>query len=59
MSEVKYDTVQEPQISEYEQIAARMRERDKFLTRRLRRMRVIVRILDVGFGFVHRGFTLM
>ena len=59
MSEPMKDAVQESQISEYEQVAARMKERDKFLTRRLRRMRIVVRILDVGFGFVHCRITLM
>ena len=46
------DVVPESQLNEYEQIAARMKKRDELLTRRLRRMRIIVRILDLGFGFV-------
>lgn len=45
------DVVPESQLSEYEQIAARMKKRDELLRRRLRRMRIIVRILDLGFGF--------
>jgi hypothetical protein len=41
----------ESQISDYDDVAARMRKRDEYLTRRLRRMRIVVRILDLGFGF--------
>ena len=46
-------SVPEPQISEYEQVAARMKKRDEHLGRQLRRIRILVRILDLGFGFVH------
>jgi hypothetical protein len=48
----KYDPVEETQISEHDETGARMRKRDEYLTRRLRRMRIIVRILDFGFGWV-------
>jgi hypothetical protein len=41
----------ESRISEYEEVAARMKKRDEHLTRHLRRMRILVRILDLGFGF--------
>jgi len=40
----------ESQISEYDEVAARMRKRDEHLTRQLRRMRIVVRALDLGFG---------
>ena len=49
---VEYDVAPETQLSEYEQIAAQMKKRDEELRHRLRQMRIIVRILDLGFGFV-------
>jgi len=51
---VKYGPDEEPPISEYEQIMARMKKRDEYLTRRLRRMRAVVRVLSLGVGFSHR-----
>jgi hypothetical protein len=52
MSEgVKYDGIPNTQISEYDEIAARLKKRDEHMARRLRLMRIVVRILDVGFGF--------
>jgi hypothetical protein len=53
MSEaIKYDGVPlTSQTSEHDEITARLRKRDEHLTRRLRFMRIVVRILDVGFGF--------
>jgi len=55
MSEtIKLNTaLPESHLSEYEEVTARMRKRDEYLTRQLRRMRIIVRILDLGFGFAH------
>ena len=49
----------ESRISEYEEVAARMKKRDEHLTRRLRRMRIVVRILDLGFGFARHLLGLM
>jgi hypothetical protein len=50
--EIKYDGVPITQTSsEYDEVAARLKKRDAHLTRRLRFMRIVVRILDVGFGF--------
>ena len=46
---LNYDVVPESQLNEYEQIAARMKKRDEQLTRKFRRMRIIVRILDLDF----------
>lgn len=48
---VKYGPDDESPISEHEQIMARMKKRDEHLTRRLRRLRAVVRVLDLGFGF--------
>jgi len=48
----KHDEVPNTNVNEYDEIAARLKERDEHLTRRLRRMRIVVRILDLGFGFV-------
>jgi hypothetical protein len=51
-NEIKYDGVPVTQTnSEYDEVAARMKQRDEHLARRLRFMRIVVRILDVGFGF--------
>ena len=50
--EQKYDEVPNTQVNVYDETAARLKQRDEHLTRRLRRMRIIVRILDLGFGFV-------
>lgn len=46
----KADPVEQTQIND--ETGARMRKRDEYLTRHLRRMRIIVRILDFGFGWV-------
>jgi hypothetical protein len=49
----KADPVEQTQINEHDdETGARMRKRDEYLTRHLRRMRIIVRILDFGFGWV-------
>jgi hypothetical protein len=49
MSEgIKYDFIP----SSHDEIAARLKKRDEHLTRRIRHMRIVVRILDLGFGFV-------
>lgn len=54
MSEsTKYDALTEAQIREYDQVAAQMKKRDEHLLRQLRRMRLVVRTLDLGFGFIH------
>jgi hypothetical protein len=51
---VKYDAVPETaQMSEFDEISEQMQARDKYLTRQLHRMRILVRILDVIFGFVY------
>ena len=49
--DVKYE-VPHAQFSEHDDVAARMRKRHEQLTRRLRNIRIVVRILDFGFGFV-------
>jgi hypothetical protein len=50
--DVKYGPVSDVLISEHEEVAARMRKRDAQLTRRLHLMRLMVRVLDLGFGYV-------
>lgn len=52
---LKLDAVlPESPISEYDEVTARMRKRDEHLTRQLRRMRILVRVLDLGFGFARQ-----
>ena len=48
--------VPESQMSEYDQVTTRMKERDEYLGRRLRRMRIVVRILSLGVGYVRNIF---
>jgi hypothetical protein len=48
----KDQAVLEEQVSEHDQIAAQMKNHHEYLTRQLRRMRIFVRILDLGFGYV-------
>jgi hypothetical protein len=60
MSEMmKLNALPLSQIREYEEVTARMRKRDAHLTRQLRRMRFVVRILDLGFGFARHLPGLM
>jgi hypothetical protein len=48
-SDAKYNPV--PESQPYDEVTVRLRKRDEQLTRRLRRIRVVVRILDFGFGY--------
>jgi hypothetical protein len=49
---VKYNTVSETtQMSEFDEISEQLHARDRYLTRQLVRMRIVVRILDFIFGF--------
>jgi hypothetical protein len=53
MSEpTKDQAVLEAQVSEHDRIAAQMKRHHEYLTRQLRRMRIFVRILDLGFGYL-------
>jgi len=49
----KDPAVSEAQVSEYDRITEQMKKRHEYLTRQLRRIRIFVRILDLGFGYSH------
>jgi hypothetical protein len=47
-------TVAAEEFGQYDQVETQMRERDAYLARRLRRARIFVRTLDIGFGYYPR-----
>ena len=50
--DVQYGTVEQP-VNEDDQVGARMKKRDEYLKRQLRRLRLVGRILGFIAGLAH------
>jgi hypothetical protein len=48
----KYEPVQAQVTSDHDQVSEQMKRKDEYLSRNLHRMRIFVRILDLGFGYI-------
>jgi hypothetical protein len=50
----KYEAVQSQVNPDHDQVGEQMMRRDEYLSRNLHRMRIFVRTLDLGFGYIPR-----